>query len=137
MNDKEMIIKAIDSMVDTLNECVNGLENDKDILISLRDTVKQVENHVYTVTNCELYITNNLIHRLVFSYLNKNFGYEDKVMDFIRWYYLEDTKETRMINQIESIIDKLSYVYSDIDTLIVDMKCVVSDLENLKCDIMK
>ena len=46
-------------------------------------------------------------------------------------------EETRMINQIESIIDKLSYVYSDIDTLIVDMKCVVSDLENLKCDIMK
>lgn len=130
MNDKEMII--INSMVDTLNDCVECLEKDEDILINLQNKVKEVQEEVYSVTSYDLCINVHLIDKLSFWYLSKKFGYNNKILGFVNYYGLDYETQGKLIEQIDSIVNDLRYSYSSIDSFVDDMKKVISKLKNLK-----
>ena len=128
MNDKEII----NSMVDTLNDCVECLEKDEDILINLQNKVKEVQEEVYSVTSYDLCINVHLIDKLSFWYLSKKFGYNNKILGFVNYYGLDYETQGKLIEQIDSIVNDLRYSYSSIDSFVDDMKKVISKLKNLK-----
>lgn len=103
--------------IKTFKDCVNTLENDKDMLINLYEETKEQEKKVKSITGKDLYLSSYLLMDMVESYL-------DKKHFFVRIR----NRAIESGSDVERALDCLTYVPYNIDELIRQLNEAINEL---------
>lgn len=112
--------------IKTFKSCIDTLNKDKDMLIELYEETKEQEKKVKSITGLDLYLHGNLMMDIVISYLDKKHFYQRKLGQVLE-----------VDRDIERGLDCLTYVPSDIDCLIKQLKEGINELiilEKNRCE---
>lgn len=112
--------------IKTFKSCIDTLEQDKDMLISLYEETKEQEKKVKTITGKDLYLSHYLLMDMVESYL-------DKKHFFVR----VRNRAIESNSDVERALDCLTHIPFNIEELIWQLNEAINELillEKNRCE---